>query len=106
MCKDKVFTRTAKRNSKYVTQLFSDKAISSYSSVSASGALNKWLKSRVPEGCVIHSFLHSLKGRLGAEECPPDIAGAIGGWCSTGVGQKYGSGHKLSSKLKYLVQII
>ena len=39
-------------------------------------------------------------------ECPPDIADGIGGWCSSGVGQKYGSGHKLSLKLKYLVQII
>ena len=73
---------------------------------SASGALNKWLKSRVPEGCVIHSFRHSLRDRLRAVECPPDIADAIGGWCSSGVGQKYGSGHKLSLKLKYLVQII
>ena len=106
MGKDKVFTRTAKRNSKYVTQLLGDKAISLYSSVSASGVLNKWLKSRVPEGCVIHSFLHSLRDRLRAVECPPDIADAIGGWCSSGVGQKYGSGHKLSLKLKYLVQII
>ena len=41
---------------------------------SASGALNKWLKSRVPEACVIHSFRHSLRDRLRAVECPPDIA--------------------------------
>ena len=73
---------------------------------SASGALNKWLKSRVPEGCVIHSFRHSLRDRLRAVECPPDIADEIGGWCSSGVSQKYGSGHKLSLKLKYLAQII
>ena len=33
---------------------------------SASSALNKWLKSRVPEGCVIHSFRHSLRDRLRA----------------------------------------
>jgi len=28
---------------------------------SASAALNKWLKPRVPEGCVIDSFRHSLR---------------------------------------------
>ena len=71
---------------------------------SASGALNKWLKSRVPEGSVIHSFRHSIRDRLTAVECPPDVADAIDGWCSTGVGRKYGSGHKLSLTLKYLAQ--
>ena len=39
--KDKVFIRTAKRNTKYVTQLLGDKAISSYSSVEA-GQLRDW----------------------------------------------------------------
>ena len=73
---------------------------------SASGALNKWLKSRVPEGCVIHSLRHSIKDRLRVVECPPDVADAIGGWCSTGLRQKYGSGHKLSLKLKYSAQMI
>ena len=28
---------------------------------SASGALNKWLKGKVPAGCVIHSFRHSFR---------------------------------------------
>ena len=28
---------------------------------SASAAINKWLKPRVPDGCVIHSFRHSLQ---------------------------------------------
>jgi len=69
---------------------------------SASAALNKWLRPRVPIGCVIHSFRHSLRDRLREVECPPDIADAIGGWSSSGVGEKYGSGHLLSSKVKYL----
>ena len=60
----------------------------------------------MPEGCVIHSFWQSIRDRPRAVECPPGVAGAIGGWCSTGVGQKYGSGHKLILKLKYLAQII
>ena len=46
---------------------------------SASAALNKWLKPRVPDGCVIHSFRHSLRDRLRAIECPADIIDAIGG---------------------------
>ena len=37
---------------------------------SASAAINKWLKPRVPEGCVIHSFRHSLRDRLRAVQCP------------------------------------
>ena len=69
---------------------------------SASAALNKWLKPRVPSGCVIHSFRHSLRDRLRAVECPPDIADAIGGWSSSGIGQKYGSGYSLEIQQTYL----
>ena len=69
---------------------------------SASGALNKWLKLRVPEGCVIHSFRHSLRDRLRAVECPPDIADAIGGWVPTGVGEKYGQGYSIFQKSKWM----
>ena len=63
---------------------------------SASAALNKWLKPRVPEGCVIHSFRHSLRDRLRAIECPADIIDAIGGWTTEGVGHQYGKGHSLT----------
>lgn len=31
---------------------------------SASGALNKWLSPRLPDGCVVHSFRHSMRDRL------------------------------------------
>ena len=63
---------------------------------SASAALNKWLKPRVPDGCVIHSFRHSLRDRLRAIECPADVIDAIGGWTTEGVGHQYGQGHSLS----------
>ena len=63
---------------------------------SASAALNKWLKPRVPDGCVIHSFRHSLRDRLRAIECPADIINAIGGWVTEGVGHQYGKGHRLT----------
>jgi integrase len=62
---------------------------------SASAALNKWLKPRVPSNCVIHSFRHSLRDRLRAAECPADIIDAIGGWTTEGVGHQYGKGHSL-----------
>jgi integrase len=38
---------------------------------SASGALNKWLKGKVPAGCVIHSFRHSFRDRLRAMHPTP-----------------------------------
>ena len=62
---------------------------------SASAALNKWLKPRLPDHCVIHSFRHSLRDRLRAVECPADVVDAIGGWSAVGVGNKYGAGYPL-----------
>ena len=49
---------------------------------SASAAINKWLKPKVPEGCVIHSFRHSLRDRLRAVNFPSDMIDQIGGWSS------------------------
>ena len=69
---------------------------------SASAALNKWLKPRVPIGCVIHSFRHSLRDRLRAVECPADIIDAIGGWTTEGVGHQYGKGHNVEVIYKWL----
>ena len=40
---------------------------------SASAALNKWLRNYAPEGCVVHSFRHSMRDRLRAVECPKEI---------------------------------
>ena len=73
---------------------------------SASAAINKWLKPRVPDGCVVHSFRHSLRDRLRRVECSSDIADAIGGWATAGVGQKYGSGYGLEIKTKWMERIV
>jgi integrase len=62
---------------------------------SASAALNKWLKPRVPDRCVIHSFRHSLRDRLRVAECPADVIDTIGGWTTEGIGHQYGKGHSL-----------
>jgi len=66
------------------------------------GALNKWLKQYVPEGCVIHFFRHSMRDRLRAVQCPSDIIDQIGGWTTAGVGQRYGEGHTISVLYGYL----
>ena len=72
---------------------------------SASNGLNKWLKPRIPDDCVIHSFRHSLRDRLRAVQCPYDIVDAIGGWSTNGVGQSYGSGYTLEVKHEWLNKI-
>ena len=72
---------------------------------SASAALNKWLQKYVPEGCVVHSFRHSLRDRLREVSCPSEIIDQIGGWATVGVGQGYGSGHTLAQKHYWLSRI-
>ena len=73
---------------------------------SASAAINKWLKPRVPDGCVIHSFRHSLRDRLREVECPSDVVDAIGGWSTEGVGQGYGKGYGLELKARWMQRIV
>ena len=58
----------------------------------ASAALNKWLKNHALQGCVVHSFRHSMRDRLRAVQCPFDIVNQIGGWSTAGVGNAYGYG--------------
>ena len=68
-----------------------------HNSNSASAALNKWLRTHAPEGCVVHSFRHSMRDRLRAVECPKEIIDQIGGWSSSDVGESYGDGFQLSN---------
>ena len=72
---------------------------------SASAALNKWLKPRVPDACVVHSFRHSIRDRLRAVECPTDIIDAIGGWSKSTVGERYGTGYSIKIKSKWLENV-
>ena len=73
---------------------------------SASAALNKWLRPKVPRGCVVHSFRHSIRDRLRAVECPHDIADRLGGWTVAGVGEGYGSGYPLDVLHKWLEKAV
>ena len=78
----------------------------SHNSNSASAALNKWLRTHAPEGCVVHSFRHSMRDRLRAVECPKEIIDQIGGWSSSDVGESYGEGFPLDNIQKWLVKMI
>jgi integrase len=69
---------------------------------SASAALNKWLKPRVPNGCVVHSFRHSLRDRLRAVECPVPIMDTLGGWTINGIGESYGNGYGVEVLCKWM----
>ncbi|WP_245759306.1 site-specific integrase [Tranquillimonas alkanivorans] len=63
---------------------------------SASAALSKWLKNNLKAGRTVHSLRHSMRDRLRAVECPPDIVDQIGGWAPSGVGASYGRGYPLA----------
>ena len=80
-------------------------ATSSTNANSASAAINKWLKPRVPEGCVIHSFRHSLRDRLRAVQCPSDMIDQIGDWSTAGVGQAYGEGYSVSGLYNFMLDL-
>ena len=71
----------------------------------ASNLLNKWLRKHVPNGCVVHSFRHSMRDRLRAVECPAEIIDHIGGWTTSGVGQQYGEGFTLKIIQRFVKQI-
>ena len=69
---------------------------------SASAALNKWMKPRLKDDAVVHSFRHSMRDRLRAVECPSDIIDQIGGWSSSSVGASYGKGYELTILSKWM----
>ena len=78
----------------------------SHNSNSASAALNKWPRTHAPEGCVVHSFRHSMRDRLRAVECPKEIIDQIGGWSSSDVGESYGEGVPLLNLSDWLQKMM
>ena len=81
-------------------------ATSTTNANSASAAINKWLKPKVPEGCVIHSFRYSLRDRLRAVRHPSDMVDQIGGWSTAGVGQAYGEGYTIERKWNWMRSVM
>tara|TARA_A100001011_G_scaffold178371_1_gene187114 strand:+ start:193 stop:1149 length:957 start_codon:yes stop_codon:yes gene_type:complete len=73
---------------------------------SASAALNKWLRPRVPMNCSMHSFRHSMRDRLRAVGCPTEVIDQIGGWSTLSMGQKYGEGFSVSDLADWLKKIV
>ncbi|MDC2993007.1 tyrosine-type recombinase/integrase [bacterium] len=69
---------------------------------SASAALNKWLRNHAPDGCVVHSFRHSMRDRLRAVECPFDVIDQIGGWSTAGVGSGNGNGYQIKVLYRWM----
>ena len=73
---------------------------------SASAALNKWLKTRTANECVVHSFRHSIRDRLREANCPTEIIDQVGGWADYKVGSSYGNGYSLKIKRQELCKIV
>ena len=71
----------------------------------ASAAVNKWLRTHARDGCVVHSFRHSMRDQLRAVECPKEIIDQIGGWSFGDVGESYGDGFPLINLSYWLNKI-
>ena len=72
---------------------------------SASAAINKLLRPRTADRCVIHSLRHSMQDRLRATNCPSEMIDQIGGWSNQSVGEKYGYGFSLKNLLDEMSKI-
>lgn len=73
---------------------------------SSSARLNFWIRKRIDDrALVIHSLRHSLRDRLRAVECAPDMVDQIGGWTSEGIGVRYGQGYPLRNLQTWLERI-
>ena len=72
---------------------------------SASAAFNKWMKPRLKDDEVVHSFRPSMRDRLRAVECPSDIIDQIGRWSSSSVGASYGKGYELPVLAKWMMML-
>ena len=92
--------RIQQRDSRYAFPRYCDGKICNANSASA--ALNKWMKPRLRDNAVVHSFRHSMRDRLRAVECPSDIIDQIGGWSSSSVGASYGKGYELPVLSKWM----
>jgi integrase len=92
--------RTQQHDSSFAFPRYCDGKICNANSASA--ALNKWMKPRLKDNAVVHSFRHSMRDRLRAVECPSDIIDQIGGWSSSSVGASYGKGYELPVLAKWM----
>ena len=73
---------------------------------SASAALNKWMKTFLPQECVVHGMRHAFRDRLRAVNAPMDMIDQLGGWSLQSVGQSYGSGYELGITTLIMLKLI
>ena len=73
---------------------------------SASAALNKWMKTFLPNECVVHGMRHAFRDRLRAVNAPMDMIDQLGGWSKRTAGENYGAGFPLASVAMSLEQIV
>ena len=92
--------RTQQHDSSFAFPRYCDGKICNANSASA--ALNKWMKPRLKDNAVVHSFRHSMRDRLRAVECPSDIIDQIGGWSASSIGASYGKGYELPVLAKWM----
>ena len=71
----------------------------------ASAAFIKWLRTHAPDGCVVHSFRHSMRDLLRAVKCSKEIIDQIGGWSSSDIGESYGDGFPQKNVRNWLDKI-
>jgi integrase len=77
---------------------------------SASGAVNKWLRSKplglAQKNHTSHDFRHAMADRLREVQCPEDIRKKIGGWKVYGLSEVYGKGYSLKVMLVWLQKVV
>ncbi len=71
----------------------------------ASATLNKRIRS-LGIDLTCHSLRHTIRDRLREVECPREIIDRIGGWSSSGVGERYGLGYRLDVLSRWLSKAV
>ncbi len=71
----------------------------------ASNTLNKWLKKQVPDGCVIHSFRHSMRDRLRLSVVLQKSSTKLGVGKPLELGRAIGDGFSLENLEAWLIKI-
>ena len=78
----------------------------STNAISASAALNKWMKTFLPQECVVHGMRHAFRDRLRAVDAPMDMIDQLGGWSLQSVGQEYGADFSVHQASQAMLKLI
>jgi len=53
------------------------------------------MQAKFREDIVVHGFRHAIRDRLRAVQCPSEMIDQIGGWSSSKIGERYGTGYSI-----------